>query len=268
MKVATLARGCNADLPAFLPLQETGKTTTGAGARAISFAERAKRLAHSAKLIALAPKQLISQAHGAEHLVREHRAAQPLCPMRLNRNPRTRAHKRDFATFGTVMKDAAGFQTQEMLYSIRSDSTGTLAGPPGLYGRLKITLSCVQWPVGPVTFLLRSAVSLRPSRTSGANRASPDLHPSRQPRTPLLLSLIRRAGKEKRPRIQRVPPSGLPYLEKQKPHPRDGRQTTEIMGLRREKSRFAPFRSVGSAAPRHPTGFAISDKPFPKNRRR
>ena len=53
-------------------------------------------------------------------------------PGQLNSND-ARAQK-GFASFGTVMKDASGFQTQQMLYVIpQNSSTGTrFAGPPVL----------------------------------------------------------------------------------------------------------------------------------------
>ena len=94
----------------------------------------------------------------------------------------------DFAPFGAVMKDAPGFQTQgDVIYrAAKTAPAPAVAGPPVL-AALKITPPCVQrpWPACHAHCLRPAALTLRPRRPRSA-RARRSLHPSRQPRTPLV----------------------------------------------------------------------------------
>ena len=124
------------------------------------------------KLVALAPKQLICQAHGKRH----HAPGQEL----------DRAHNLGFAPFSVCHEGVLPASRHKSCYIYCStDHAGTRspAGPPA-WAALNITASCVLQPVGPVTLTAPPGLALAGGRTKkrcshSARQARP--HPSRQP---------------------------------------------------------------------------------------
>jgi len=115
----------------------------------------------------------------------------------------------NFASFGTVMKDASRFQTQELLSSVPPRCRFPLAREPlgtrvpaassqascrGRYtvglrrpGALKITASCVQRPLRAWHESLLAAGCSDPAPPPATQCSRQSLrHPSRQPLTPLV----------------------------------------------------------------------------------